>query len=481
VSRYSANSIRWLGGLLLAGTVSACGAVPDEAVAEQPGSFDDELELRVPLDLSSDPNVLEIDLEARVSNVELVAGTTTPAWTYDGAIPGPLLRAKVGDRLIVHFKNSLPEATTIHWHGLRIPADQDGVPGHGQAPVEPGGRVNYTFTLPDAGTYWYHPHFDSAAQVANGLYGPIIVEDPAEPEGLGDEVVMMLSDIAVGADGALLSNEGGGDLGTLFGREGNLLLVNGRVNPAIHARSGLRQRWRVINAAQSRYFQLALPGTSFVRIGGDGGLAASPEVSTSPVVVPAGRADFLVEPRSPSGNAGTLPLLWVPYDRGFGTAYARDSETVLHIDFDGQPPASSAALPQLTRELPELDREHATPVDLALTLNNASDGSFALGINGVPSWQADHLMARLGETQLWTVRNTIEWDHPFHLHGFFFRVLDVNGVAPRVSEWSDTANVPVDGALRLLVKFDERPGMWMFHCHILDHADAGMMGMVLLQ
>jgi FtsP/CotA-like multicopper oxidase with cupredoxin domain len=478
---YSANWPSWLGVVLLAGAVAACGAEPEEPVAEQPASFVDELALRAPVDLNPDPNVLEINLEARVSNVELLPGTTTPVWTYDGAIPGPLLRAKVGDRLIVHFKNSLPEATTIHWHGLRIPANQDGVPGHGQAPIEPGGSFDYSFTLPDAGNYWYHPHFKSAAQVSNGMYGPIVVDDPAEPPGIGDEVVMLLSDIGVATDGSLQPNDSGGDLGTLFGREGNVLLVNGRVEPTIHARAGLRQRWRVINASQSRYFQLSLAGTSFARIGGDGGLAESAEVSTMPVIVPAGRADFVLEPRPRRDADETLPLLWIPYDRGFGTAYARDPETVLHVHFDGQAPAVSPPLPELTRDLPELDAEHATPVALDLTRNDSSDGSFALGINGVPSWQAQHLMARLGETQLWTVRNTIEWDHPLHLHGFFFRVLDVNGVAPKVREWHDTANVPVNGVLRLLVKFDERPGMWMFHCHILDHADAGMMGMVLLQ
>lgn len=478
---YSADWPSWLGVLLVASAVSACGAEPDEPVVEQAAGFADELALRVPVDLNPDPNVLEINLEARLSDVELIPGTTTPAWTYDGAIPGPLLRAKVGDRLIVHFKNSLPEATTIHWHGLRIPADQDGVPGHGQAPIEPGGSFDYSFTLPDAGNYWYHPHFDSAAQVSKGMYGPIVVDDPAEPPGIGDEVVMMLSDIGIDRDGSLYANDAGGDLATLFGREGNLVLVNGRVAPTLHARAGLRQRWRVINAAQSRYFQLALSGTSFVRIGGDGGLAESAESSTAPVIVPAGRADFVLEPRAPTGGSGTLPLLWLPYDRGFGTAFARDSETVLHVQFDGRAPAVSPPLPTLTRDLPELDAEHATPVALDLTLNDASDGSFALGINGVPSWEAQHLMARLGETQLWTVRNTIEWDHPFHLHGFFFQVLDVNGVKPKVREWHDTANVPVNGELRLLVKFDERPGMWMFHCHILDHSDAGMMGMVLLQ
>lgn len=465
---------------LLAALLCACGSVPDEAAPEQPSTFLDELTLQRPLDLNADPNVLELNLEARVSDVSILPGTTTPAWTYDGAIPGPLLRAKVGDRLVVHFKNSLPEATTIHWHGLRIPVTQDGVPGHGQEPIPPGGSYDYSFTLPDAGTFWYHPHFNSAAQVANGLYGPIVVDDPNEPPGLGDEAVLVLSDIGLEPDGSLVPADSGGDLGTLFGREGNVMLVNGRRDPQIHARAGLRQRWRIINASRSRYFQLALPGTTFTRIGGDGGFTAEPEHTASPLVIPAGRADLVLEPRPPvSGER--LPLLWVPYDRGFGTAYARDPEPVLHVEFDGEPAAEAAPLAELGREIALPAPEGATPVELSLTRNDAADGSFALGINGVPAASAQHLPVRLGEKQLWTVRNTIEWDHPFHLHGFFFQVLDVNGVPPSVREWRDTANVPVNGVMRMLVTFDERPGMWMYHCHIFDHADAGMMGMLLLQ
>jgi FtsP/CotA-like multicopper oxidase with cupredoxin domain len=176
-----------------------------------------------------------------------------------------------------------------------------------------------------------------------------------------------------------------------------------------------------------------------------------------------------------------MPLWWMPYDRGFGTAYARVPEPVLHLRFDGQPTVSSPPLPELRRDIVPLETAGATPVDIALTRNDASDGSFALGINGVPSWNAQHLMVRLGERQLWTVRNTIDWDHPFHLHGFFFQVLDVDGVAPSTLEWRDTVNVPVGGVTRLITSFDDRPGMWMFHCHILDHSDAGMMGMLLLQ
>jgi len=475
-----------LGTAILAALRLSCSAPAAEPLPpSQPATFGDELALGVALDLSADPNVLEVNLEARLGDVELVPGKTTQAWTYDGGVPGPLLRAKVGDRLLVHFKNSLPEPTTIHWHGLRIPAAMDGVPGHSQDAIPPGGTFDYDFVLPDAGTYWYHPHFASAKQVGNGLYGPIIVDDPLEPEGLGDELILVLSDASVAADGALHPADNGGSLGTLFGREGGMLLVNGRINPTIHARAGLRQRWRIINAARSRFFQLSLPGHSFTRIGGDGGFIATPEVSTSLALAAAERADVLVEPTKTASDVEpseqALVLRWTPHDRGFGTAFMRTEEDVLHIEFANEEPAQASPLPELRRLIPELDPASATLVDISLTLNQRDDGTFSMGINGVPSWEAEHVKATLGETQIWSVSNSMAWDHPFHLHGFFFQVLDVNGVAPTVREWKDTANVPVDGKLRFIVNFDARPGMWMFHCHILDHADAGMMGMIRLE
>jgi FtsP/CotA-like multicopper oxidase with cupredoxin domain len=463
--------------------VAGCGApAPDEQLAQPPG-WADEIRLPVAIDLNASPHVLEVNLEARESDVELVPGKLTRAWTYDGGIPGPLLRANVGDRLIVHFKNSLPEATTIHWHGLRIPNDQDGVPDSSQLSVPPGGTFDYDFVLPDAGTYWYHPHLDSAAQVGNGLYGPIVVDDPLEPKGLGDEAVIVLSDMSLDATGALYPGDSGGEFGTLFGREGNLHLVNGRVLPTLHVRPGLRQRWRIINAAKSRYEQLVLPGHAFTRIGSDDGLLESPEHLERIVLTPAQRADIVFEPSRVglAGSQDTLALTWVPYDRGFGTAYNRPEEPVLLIDFVEGVSVKAAPLPPLHRDIPLIETAGATPVDISLTLNPDVEGRLAMGINGVPSWSAAHLTTRLGERQLWTVKNTFEWDHPFHLHGFFFQVLDVNGVAPSVREWRDTVNVPVDATLRFAVHFDERPGMWMFHCHILDHADAGMMGMVHLE
>ncbi|HET7542462.1 MAG TPA: multicopper oxidase family protein [Polyangiaceae bacterium] len=471
---------RWAPLLLLAaGCDSPDPAAGVDKPVTEPLGWADEIALPTVQDLNADPHVIEVNIEARVANVEYVAGKPTAVWTYNGGLPGPLLRGKAGDRLIVHFKNSLAEPTSIHWHGLRIPNDMDGVPDMPSPPVAPGQSFDYSFVLPDPGTYWYHPHVASAEQLGNGLFGPLIVDDPNEPAGLGDEAVMVLSDLGIDEKtGALTPPDSGGSFGTLFGREGNLMLVNGKVLPTLHVRPGVRQRWRIINAAKTRYFELQLPGTPFTRIGSDGGFIESPETLDTVLLTPAQRADVIVEPQPTAGNTA-LSLRWLAYDRGFGTAFNRPPEDLLRLQFDGDP-VKADPLPALHREIPAPDASNARAIDISLTEEQTSDGTVVMGINGVPSWDAAPIMTPLGERQVWTVKNTFEFDHPFHLHGFFFQVLDVNGVAPALREWRDTVNVPVDGTVRLLVHFDERPGMWMFHCHILDHADAGMMGMVHL-
>jgi FtsP/CotA-like multicopper oxidase with cupredoxin domain len=442
----------------------------------QPPGWADGLALRAPKDLDPDPHVLEIALDARVAPVSFLPGTTTPAWTYDGGVPGPLLRLAVGDRLIVHFTNHLPEPTTIHWHGLRVPVEMDGVPDMPTPPVQPGASFTYDFTVPDAGLFWYHPHFRAAQQVGDGLYGALLVEDPKEPAGIGDELVLVLSDLGITADGTFIPHDSGGGAGTLFGREGDVILANGRVGATLQARLGVRQRWRIVNTAKSRYFQLAADGQTFLRIGGDGGLAAAPVRVERPLVIPGERLDLVWEPRGEPG--AEIALRWVQYDRGFGTAYMRPDQEVLRIRLQALPPAVSPPLPALERRIEPLDLAGATHVTMQLTRNDVGR-NLVLGINGKPF--DEHLYARIGQTQVWTIENTLDWAHPFHTHGFFYQVLEEDGSPRQPLAWKDTTDVPVKGKLKIAVRFDERPGMWMFHCHILDHADAGMMGMVLLE
>lgn len=441
----------------------------------QPPDWDVAVRVAAATDLAPDAHVFETQLTASVVSQEFLEGLPTEVYAYNGSVPGPEIRVARGDRVIVHFTNDLPEPTTVHWHGVRVPNDVDGVPGVSQPEVLPGETFTYDFVVPDAGTFWYHPHVRSAEQVGAGLYGSFVVTNPDEPADLGDELTLVLSDIALEDDGQLDTTLLGGAIELLFGREGNVLLVNGQVNPKLVARNGRRQRWRVINAARTRYYQLAIEGHEFLRFGGDGGMIERPVQSETIVLAPSERAEVVFTPTAEPGT--TLPVRWVPYDRGFGSTI-RDEVEVMQVELADQDAYVDSPLPALSRSIEPLDLSSAEEVTLELTRNDLEDGTFALGINGIPSWEAPPLHADLGETQIWTFKNTIDFAHPMHLHGFFFQVLSMDGVAPAVKEWKDTVDVRVDGETKIAVHFDERPGMWMLHCHILDHGDNGMMLMV---
>jgi FtsP/CotA-like multicopper oxidase with cupredoxin domain len=455
-------------------------AAPPVAAGQPPG-WDREVRPAEAVNLGDAPGIVQVRLEASPTEIAVLPGTRTAAWAYNGRLPGPLIRARVGDRLIVTFVNRLPEASTVHWHGIRLPPEMDGVPHHSQPPVPPGGEFRYEFVVPDPGLFWYHPHMQSAKQVGDGLYGALLVEDPAEPADLGDEVVVVLSDVSLDDNGQLLPPDIGGGAGTLFGREGETVLVNGRVNPRLLARPGRRQRWRLVNTARSRYFQIAIAGHTFTRIGGDGGFLEAPLESDRLVITPGQRADVLVTPDGQPGSE--LAVRWVPYDRGYGSTFRRPEVTIATIRLAERAPVKNGPLPARLRTIARLEPSGATVQDLRLT-STLVMGKLVMGINGIPSGEGPPLRARLGETQVWNVTNEVDFAHPFHIHGFFFQVLSTSGVErplpPEPLEWRDTADVPARGKMRLAVRFDDRPGMWMFHCHILDHADAGMMGELVL-
>jgi FtsP/CotA-like multicopper oxidase with cupredoxin domain len=469
-----------------AGPAGESSIAPATGRPAQPDGWDKAVPLAGVTPIGSTPHVVELDLEARVAPQTFLPGKTTPAWTYNGTVPGPLIRAHVGDRIIAHFTNNLPEDSTVHWHGIRLTADMDGVPGHTQPPVPTGGKFDYSFVVPDAGLFWYHPHVASAQEESEGLYGAILVEDPAAPDaqqastlGLGDDLVLVLSDIDLNPDGSLGDPNAGGDFGALFGREGNTLLVNGQVKPTIRARAGLRQRWRIVNASQSRYYQVALDGNQFTLVGVDGGFLQAPVTQPQLLVIPGGRADVVVEPQGAPG--ATLTVHWVPYDRGYGSTFGIPQQDVFYVALTNDAPyAETTALPAHLRTIAPLDT--STSMARNITLEQLStDGPLVLGINGVPASMAPAMPATVGTTEVWTVKNTMDFDHPFHIHGFFFQPLDsMTGAALASPEWLDTYNVPQKSTVQLAIKYDDRPGMWMFHCHILDHADYGMMGMIQL-
>jgi FtsP/CotA-like multicopper oxidase with cupredoxin domain len=463
--------------ILKTGALLLSFAMPGVAETLQPPAWNAGVKLPEITDTNPDPRIVEFSLESRITSLEIVPGVKSDIWTYNGGLPGPLIRARKGDRLIVHFSNKLPKATTVHWHGVQVPIQMDGVPGASQDPVEPGGTFTYDFVVPDAGLFWYHPHVMSAAQVGFGLYGALLVEDPDDRVGIADQLVLVLSDIAVDDDsGKLQAADSGGILGDLLGREGNHVLLNGRIAPVLNVRDGAPQRWRIVNTAKSRYFCLLLgQAQMFTVIGVDGGLLEYSVERDRLVLAPGERVDVLIAPRTESPQQ-SLTLITIPFDRGFGSTEFRTVETLMTLSPSPLPALPPAPLPRVTRAMSPMSAAGATPLQINLVTVKKS-GTLEFGIEGGPFWKGTSVRAKIGETQLWTLTNKAIWAHPIHLHGYFFQVLDDKGVPVRPLAWKDTVSVPAESTVRLLVRF-ERPGSWMYHCHILDHAEAGLMSTV---
>ena len=457
---------------------AVCLLLPGLAAAQSyaPAGWADDFKLNEPADRNPDPKIVEIDMTAKLADVQ-IDGKTVHAWTYNGGIPGPLIKTHVGDRLIVHFKNELDQPSTVHWHGVRVPIEMDGVPDISQPEVKQGESFTYDFVVRDAGLYWYHPHVMSAAQVGFGLYGALLVEDPDDGVGVADQLTIVLSDIGFDGKGVLEPADSGGSAGMVFGREGDYVLANGRRRPVLKARPGAPQRWRIVNTAKSRFFYLDMDGQQFTVIGVDGGLQEKPTTTDILLVTPGERVDVIVTPK---GKAGApLAVRGMLYNRGYGSVEYRSVEEVFTIEFTKEAPVAARPV-TITRSLPASSIEGATPVNIVLTLPPMQNNKSEFQVNGVPFWKAKPYAAKLGEKQLWIVKNDSDWDHPFHLHGFFFQVVDEQGKPVGPLALKDTVKIPMKTTMRLLVTFDERPGEWMFHCHILDHADGGLMGTVLV-
>lgn len=424
---------------------------------------------------SNEAGVVQVTLEAVEADVDVVAGETVKLWTYNGVLPGPRIEARVGDLIRVHFKNALREATTIHWHGLRVPAEMDGAPA-AQTPIEPGGEFTYEFVAVDAGTFWYHPHVRSDEQVERGLYGSIVVRDDAEPH-TSSEATVLLDDVLLDQDFQLASFS---ERHAMVGRQGNVILVNGHARPVAELAPGGLHRMRFVNAANARYFRLSL-GEDFWVLGFDGAKLERPVRVSESLLVPGARVDVAF-----AGKAAGERLAWrtLSYERGHETGTSPDAK-LFDVTFAGES-NDQVSLPEAFAELPLLAEATATKL-LALEESTGAGGPHAghggggdaapvFSINGEIFPNVQPLSAVLGTTEEWTVTNTTEMDHPFHLHGFRFEVTDVDGARPPFRALQDTINIGAMQTVTLRVPLDGHPGAWMFHCHILEHAERGMMG-----
>lgn len=430
------------------------------------------------IDVNPLENVLEINLVAATGTTRYLSAGPADIWGYrdgskDGSqasVPGPLIVANKGDRVIVHFRNDLPEATTVHWHGLRVPNVADGTPST-QREVAPGEIFNYEFTATDAGTFWYHPHVHADVQLERGLYGMLLVKEK-DNIAVSNDRAFVLDDVKLESTGNLSTRVEA--LDWMLGRQGNTLLVNGKVGSQIEVRSGARERWRFVNAANGRYFNLRLPGQRFTVIGWDGGLLPEPYEADTLLIAPGERYEVLVTPTGPAGT--TLALETIHYDRGHAIADP-GPRSLLSLRFEAAAP-TPPPLPSIWGRTVDLEVPLDAPLrELVLQEEEpkepGQEPKFFINKQQFPA--VPPIDAKEGAIEIWSVKSDTEMDHPFHLHGMFFKVLDVDGVPPAHVGWKDTVNVPQKRTVRFAVRYST-PGTWMYHCHILEHAERGMMG-----
>jgi bilirubin oxidase len=426
--------------------------------------------------ISRAPHTVEVNLTAAVTKVTMQPGVVSEAFAYNGHVPGPTLDVNEGDRVIVHFKNELPEATTVHWHGIHLPFESDGSPFH---PIKPGESHDYVFTVRKgtAGTYWYHPHPDrrTGFAIGKGLYGGIIVraaDDPI-PASIQDRLII-LSDNRFLQDGSIdfpdpMSHHGAVDEEN--GREGPTLFVNGQVMPTLTIRPGEVQRWRVINASAGRIFKIALRDQKMVQVGTDGGLFEKPLELKDLVLATGERVELLVK----AGAASSKTVLQdLPYDRYSPHTRPVDwdmTRDLLTLETTNDAPVPPVAIPATLRHIERLDTTKVTAVRTVV---------FGQGmINGkLMDMARVDVSTKVGATEIWEITNIVGMDHPFHMHGFQFQVLERDGKPEPYVAWKDMLNIPKHTTARIIVRYDDYPGKWMFHCHILDHEDHGMMGVL---
>ena len=411
-----------------------------------------------------EPGLVEIDLQARPAEV-VVDGRRAALWTYGGSFPGRLLRLREGETARIRFVNRLPEVTNLHFHGLHVPPTgrADNIWLH----VPPGETFVYEFEPPrgSAGTYWYHPHAHGAIarQLWAGLSGPLIVDGPLErmPElADADERIVVLRDLALDEQGRPAPHR---VMDWHEGKQGDLVLANGVVQPELRARAGTL-RLRLINASNARYFRLALSdGRPLHLIATDGHYLEEPAAVSEILLVPGARADVLIQP----DESRPLALRDLPYDRR--TSHHSVEGTLLTIL--PRAGARPKALPQSLTSVPDLRPEHA------LVRRRVTMAMFFM--NGRPfNPRRVDSRGRRGDMELWQVENVGTMDHPFHLHTWYFQAIARNGRPEPFRAWRDMINLIPGDRVDLMVPLADYAGRTVYHCHISEHGDKGMMAVL---
>ncbi len=463
--------LRWTGFGATLAAAGACGTSGTPGATKEParpGGWTDSParhRLRIPPQLAVGAAPAELSL--RTGSTEFVAGRTTPTWGVNGTYLGPTLRMTRGEPAALRVRNGLPETTSLHWHGLHLPARMDGGP---HQPIAAGGVWGPRWEVGNAAsTAWYHPHphGQTASHVFRGVAGLIVVDDPGDvaasqlPRDYGvDDIPVILQDRTIDADGQVVW-----DTVPTFGQMGERMLVNGTLDAFVDVTTR-RVRLRLLNASNARLYNVCFAdGRRFTLVAADQGVLPAPVDLTRLALGPAERAEIVVE--------------CAPGERVvMGTASG--PETIDEGDF---------ALLEL-RAAASLRDSPAVPADLggagplappaqARARTFRLQGHDAINDRGMDMTRIDEVVPA-GAVEIWELENNV-YSHNFHIHGVDFSILDRDGRPPHAWETGrkDTVHVPEKSRVRLAVRFPQftdPSSPYMYHCHILRHEDAGMMG-----
>ncbi|MFF4772648.1 multicopper oxidase family protein [Microtetraspora fusca] len=456
----------------LSSLAAACGTGSSAGSPSPVVALDFRNPLRVPPLLHPRPDkdgVRRFDLSMQAGRTPILPGKQTPTWGFNGAFLGPTLRADRGDKVEMAVRNRLPEVSTVHWHGMRLPARMDGGP---HQPIEPGDTWTPHWTIDQpAATSWYHPHPHGATaqHVYRGLAGMFIIDDDLDldlPSDYGvDDVPLILQDKRFAADGSF----DGDPLKGTFGILGDHVLVNGSHNPHLNVTTE-RVRFRVLNGSNARMYTLGFADKRrFHVIATDGGLLGAPVEVEAFALTPGERAEIIVT--FTPGEQVVLRSTDNGVDIGEG-------------DFDLLKLIAAADL----KPAPALPA-HLAPLAAITAPAGAKVRRFKLSghdaINGKPMDMAriDEVVPA-GALEIWEIENNV-YSHNFHIHEVAFQVLDMDGSAPPAyaTGYKDTVYVPAKSVVRLAVqfgRFTDPVSPYMYHCHILRHEDSGMMGQFVI-
>lgn len=464
------------------GTLGAAGTVGVPAIllpsTAQAAVTPFTLPLRIPPVLapsSTDATTDYYDLDIGETSAEIVPGLQTQVISFNGSVPGPIIRARAGRTVVMTHTNGLPDTTlggapgnvTIHLHGAHCPSGEDGYPTDY---IQPGGTRSYTYPnnqLP--APLWYHDHtLDfTGPHVWYGMAGLYLMTDDYEdalnlPKG-AYEVPLVIQDRNFDANGQLIYTK------NMNGETGDTLLVNGTVQPYLNV-AKRKYRFRVYNGSNARFYKLALSnGQSFQVIGMEGGLLSAPVTVTSITLAPAERADIVI-------NFGSLAVGTNVELRN--TLVASTSSVYKIMQFKVNSTATdTSVVPATLRPVTKFTRSQAVRTRNWTLSRSGMNGNWMINGQVFDENRID-ASPRLGDIEIWKFTNQSNMDHPMHLHDVMFQILTINGAAPAATHagWKDTVVVPrMMGTAEIIMKFTDYTGKFPFHCHVLEHEDMMMM------